>query len=1184
MATPALQPGFMVVHGNRLEDLRALIVEWMQAYPPAPLETETVLVQSNGMAQWLSHALAAHPESEEPGCGIAAGLSMQLPARFTWTAYREVLGHEAVPPESPFDKRPLTWRLMRLLPELIDEPGFEPLRGFLARDDDRRKRHQLAERLADLLDQYQVYRADWLVDWAQGHDQCAGPGRAPRPLDARERWQPRLWRALLADMDEAERGLSRAAIHARYREAVRELDRRPAGLPRRLIVFGISSLPHQVLEALEALADFTQILVCVHNPCEHYWADIVADKDLLRARRRRQSPKPGMPERLDDSELHNHAQPLLAAWGKQGRDYIRLLDEHDDPAHYRHLIESLSWQRIDLFRPHGGDCLLHQLQDDIRELRPLAETRAAWPPVAADDASIQFHIAHSPQREVEILHDRLLGRFNDASRPTLRPRDVIVMVPDIDRYAPHIQAVFGQTEPGDPRHIPYTLSDQGRRGRDTVLIALEQLLHLPESRCAVSELLDLLDVPALRRRFGLEEGDLQRLHRWAEGAGVRWGLDAEQRAHLDLPAGLTLHTWRFGLRRMLLGYAVGSGEAWHGVEPYDEVGGLDAALLGPLEQLLATLEAAWARLREAHAPAVWGEHLRWLLAACFEPGNEEEALTLERLQQTLEQWTADCEAAALDEPLPLNVVREHWLAGMDEGGLSQRFLAGAVNFCTLMPMRAIPFRLICLLGMNDGDYPRSPTPLDFDLMADDYRPGDRSRREDDRYLFLEALLSAREQLYISWVGRSVRDNEPQPPSVLVGQLRDHLAAGWRLAGPVDEPSTPETAALLEHLTLAHPLQPFSPVHFPVAGGPGARHFTYAREWRAVQAAAAGAEEGEVRPGIDRPDNEPLPPPDPDQAGVLAPGTLARFLQRPVRAFFERRLSVHFDEDEAASEDLEPFTVDGLTRWQLRERLVQAGLTRAEGPEQWPVLMASETARLQRSGVLPVGAAGTLEGERLVGEATGLLTRYHERLQACPETLPPAVLAPLSHATWTLEAQVEGLRSDGRSRRQLGYTVSRLKDSKGKAWYPSKLLPAWVDHLIANAAAGGVTTEWIGLDASLTLPPIDRAGAIDHLQRILAAWDEGQRRPLPLACQTAFAWLQAVAEDKSDPLEIASSAYAGDDHQPGEVGYDPYLRRAYPHAEWLLADPAFADWAERLYGPLWQAVKAQDEAEKAGGRV
>lgn len=221
---------------------------------------------------------------------------------------------------------------------------------------------------------------------------------------------------------------------------------------------------------------------------------------------------------------------------------------------------------------------------------------------------------------------------------------------------------------------------------------------------------------------------------------------------------------------------------------------------------------------------------------------------------------------------------------------------------------------------------------------------------------------------------------------------------------------------------------------------------------------------------------------------------------------------------------------------------------------------------------------------MVGEATGLLTRYHERLQACPETLPPAVLAPLSHATWTLEAQVEGLRSDGRSRRQLGYTVSRLKDSKGKAWYPSKLLPAWVDHLIANAAAGGVTTEWIGLDASLTLPPIDRAGAIDHLQRILAAWDEGQRRPLPLACQTAFAWLQAVAEDKSDPLEIASSAYAGDDHQPGEVGYDPYLRRAYPHAEWLLADPAFADWAERLYGPLWQAVKAQDEAEKAGGRV
>ncbi len=1172
-----LQPGFMAVHGNRLEDLRAVIVEWMQAYPLRPLETETVLVQSNGMAQWLSHALAAHPDSEEPGCGIAAGLSLQLPARFTWTAYREVLGREAVPLDSPFDKRPLTWRLMRLLPQLVEQPGFEPLRGFLERDDDRRKRHQLAERLADLFDQYQVYRADWLADWAEGRDQCAGPGRAPRPLAERDRWQPRLWRALLADMDDAERGLSRAAIHARYLAALRELPTRPAGLPRRLIVFGISSLPHQVLEALEGLARFTQVLVGVHNPCQHFWADIVADKDLLRARRRRQPHKPGMPETLDDSELHNHAQPLLAAWGKQGRDYIRLLDEHDDPEHYRHLLESLSWQRIDIFQPHGKGRLLHQLQEDIRELRPLRETREHWPAVAADDTSLQFHVAHSPQREVEVLHDRLLARFNAPDKPLLRPRDVIVMVPDIDRYAPHIQAVFGQTRPGDPRHIPYTLSDQGSRGRDTVLIALERLLHLPESRCAVSELLDLLDVPALRRRFGLREGDLRQLHQWAEGAGVRWGLGPEQRAGLGLPGGLEANTWRFGLRRMLLGYAVGSGEAWQGVEPYDEVGGLDAGLLGPLEQLLTTLDAAWARLRQPQPPAEWLLTLQWLLNACFDPGTETEATTLDQLQETLEQWAADCEAAALDEPLPLNVVREHWLSSLDEGGLSQRFLAGAVNFCTLMPMRAIPFRVVCLLGMNDSDYPRSPTPLDFDLMADDYRPGDRSRREDDRYLFLEALLSAREQLYISWVGRSVRDNEPRPPSVLIGQLRDHLAAGWALAGAGHEPR-PDKSPLLQQLTTEHPLQPFSRVNFPLSGAVDARHFTYAREWQGVQAAAGEHDPAEAA----GPDNAALPEDEhADEPVALAPTTLARFLQRPVQAFFQHRLGVYFDEDQEGSEDLEPFELDGLTAWQLRQQLVQTGLGAVDKPEAWPQILEGEAARLRRSGTLPVGAAGELVAASLLTQAEDVLQRYHERLQAFPQVVPPiAAEQPLAHGRWQLAPELEGLRSDGHHRLQLGYNVSRLKDAKGRDWRYEKLLATWVDHLVANALAGPVTTELVGLDTGLSLQPVPDELARSHLAQVLRAWDAGQRRPLPLACRTAMAWLDAAAGGKHDPMEKALITYTGNEHTPGEAQRDPYLLRVYPQADWLLADPDFARWRDALYRPLHQAVQRHDQA----GRV
>ena len=944
MTACPLPPGLMLVHGNQPEALRDLLVTWMRRYPLAPLEREIILAQSNGIAQWLKLALAADPslgeggegvgnsrqgggnnpvggddhrkgsddsrqesgdsreaggdggkgegDNQEGGLGIAAALEISLPSRFLWRVYRAVLGAEQVPETSPFDKSRLVWRLMRLLPEVLAQPDYAPLRRFLARDADLRKRFQLAERLADLFDQYQVYRADWLATWAAGEDDLIVARGQRHPLPVEQRWQAALWRALLADVarDPVAHGLGRrkpealanhqqldsqetpagpggvlsatfhpgrAAVHQAFleRAAAWPAGERPPGLPRRLLMFGISSLPSQSLEVLAALARWTQILMCVHNPCEHYWADIVADQDLLRARHKRQRPKAGRPRDLSPEALHLHAHPLLASWGKQGRDFIGLLDEHDDPLvrdAYQDRFAALG-QRIDLFTVPVGEVrtLLAQLQDDIRDLRPLAETRERWPPLdPSRDVSLRFHIAHGPQREVEILHDQLLAAFN--ADPSLTPRDVIVMVPDIDAYAPHIQAVFGLVERSDPRYIPFSLADQGRRATDPLVRALASLLALPQSRLAVSDLLDLLEVPALRRRFGIEEAELPRLHAWVQGANIRWGLHAEQRASLDLPAqpeDQAQHTWRFGLRRMLLGYAVGAGEAWRGIEPFDEIGGLYAALLGPLVNLLDRLEATWRRLREPATVADWCLRLRALMTDFFDPDDGNDRHTLLQLETALQDWREACEEAGLGEKLPLAIVGDPWLARLDEGGLSQRFFAGAVTFATLMPMRAIPFRLVCLLGMNDGDYPRQRPPMDFDLMGRDYRPGDRSRREDDRYLFLEALLSARERLHISWVGRSIRDNTPRPPSVLVGQLRDHLAAGWRLAG-YQGPEAKAPSALLAALTQEHPLQPFSPRYFPTVGPepvPASGHdpaaassslaaplggwFTYAKEWR-----------------------------------------------------------------------------------------------------------------------------------------------------------------------------------------------------------------------------------------------------------------------------------------------------------------------------------------------------------------
>ena len=441
-ATAPLQPGLMVLHGNRPEDLRALLVAWLRRHPLAPLESEVVLVQSNGIAQWLKLALAADPAHPAGGgLGITAAMDLQLPAQFLWRAYRAVLGRDSVPERSPLDEAPLTWRLMRLLPTLLARPGFEPLARFLdegasapgaPEPDDLpvRKRHQLAQRLADLYDQYQVYRADWLQDWAAGRDQLRSLRHGTRALPGDQRWQALLWRALLEDAGPQGLAGSRAGVHQRFLDALAARPGwRPPGLPRRVVIFGISALPAQTLQALHALAGQVQVMLFVHNPCRHHWSDIVADQDLLRGAYKRQARRPGMPLALDAAALHQHAHPLLAAWGKQGRDYLHLVDSLDDPDRYREAWQGVGDGRIDLFSD-GHDAeeaaapgLLQQLQSDILHLRPLAETRALWPAVdPARDRSLRFHGAHSAQRELEVLHDQLLARFD--ADPTLQPRDV----------------------------------------------------------------------------------------------------------------------------------------------------------------------------------------------------------------------------------------------------------------------------------------------------------------------------------------------------------------------------------------------------------------------------------------------------------------------------------------------------------------------------------------------------------------------------------------------------------------------------------------------------------------------------------------------------------------------------------------------------------------------------------------
>ncbi|WP_313602545.1 exodeoxyribonuclease V subunit gamma [Comamonas jiangduensis] len=1157
----SIAPGLVALHGNCTETLADTLMGWMRAHPLAPLEQEIVLVQSNGTAEWFKMRMAEQ-------LGVCAAAKVELPARFIWRTYRQILGKQAVPPASPLEKVPLTWRLMRLLPACLHEPAFAPIANYLRAEEPERLL-QLAERLADLFDQYQIYRADWLQAWEAGHDVLPQLGKPEQALPAGQQWQPLLWRAIVQDLTESEKAATRTALQALVLRTLREAPPASVQVASRVVLFGLSHVPLAMLGFLDALARHTQVVLAVPNPCRYHWADAIDGRELLRMQRRRQPLKHGRDLALVPLEaMHAHAHPLLAAWGRQSRDYVRLLDEFDQTLD---TVHPSVWPRVDVFddAPANQGTLLQQVQRSMRDLLPLQEhPRAAQPEhrIPASDGSIVFHSAHSLVRELEVLHDQLLSLLAQPPAPgqaPLQPRDVIVMLPDIQKAAPSIRAVFGQYGRTDARFIPFDIADLSARAASPMLVALQWLLRLPQQRCRLSELCDLLDVPAVAARFGLAAQDVPQLTQWMAGAGIRWGLSDAQRSSLGLAACGDHNSAWFGLRRMLLGYATGGRSitadngmqqtpAWGEIEPYDEVGGLDAELAGVLAAVLERLMRWWSDALQDAQPDVWAQRLRQLAQDMFAPQDDVEQALLDGLEQSLARWQEACDQAGYAQPIPLAVAQEAWLQALEQPSLEQRFRAGGVTFATPMPMRAIPFEVVCLLGMNDGDYPRRATRNDFDLMqqSGQYRPGDRARRDHDRQLMLEAVLSARRTLYISWAGHHVRDNSEQPPSVLVSQLREYLAAGWQ--GEKD---------LLQERTWSHPLQPFSRRYFEA----DSKVHTYAREWRAAHAQVQ-AQPGDAVAAVPE-----VPPFVPDAQVPLTVAQLTQFVRNPAKAFFRQRLSVYFEEDDSAVPDDEVFQLEGLQAYGLVQTLQQQFVAdwearagqRADG-DVAVQLLQQRIHSLQRAGQLPLAGLGQREAQQLQDSVLPGLQAWQRVRAAYPQAAPRqrlhlvhggAVLEDWLDPLWLPASPVPGvlplwLLLDPRD----------VRDSKGQV-RRDRLLPVYIRSVVAAACGVEVQGTVIGRDASLHVQAMPKALAQQALQDLLALWQQGMNQPLPLPYKTGL----ALAAPMGD-MQAAASAYEGGFKHHGECE-DMSWQRLFADFAALTEDGQLPGLAQTVYVPL-----------------
>ncbi len=1087
--TAPTAPSFRLHVSNRLEELAAALAEEMRARPGDPLAAERIVVPHPGLGRWLALELASR-------LGIAAHLKLELPAEFAWSLMRTAI---VLPREQPFAAGALRWRIFDVLEDWEQD---DDLTRYLA-DADPRKRFAVADRLAHVYDRCLLYRPQWIRAW-QG-------GETPH-------WQARVWRELappgpVRHWVEAVDAFQRAT-RGGARQGSEQLDLfEPAPASRassdgeidRVSFFAVPSLSPSYLSMLRAAGSEKDVHLFQLSPCREFWADTRSRREL--------------PPVARQGAGFTEGNELLAAWGRAARDMQALLADDlglGDPH--------------EAYRAPDAPTRLGRVQSDILDLR--LSTEASETGVPPDD-SIQIHVCHSATREAEVLHDRLLGLFD--AHEDIQPADVLILTPDMDEYAPAIEAVFDSFG-----EIPFNIARLRRRDSAAVRAFLD-LLALPGSRYPVSAVLAPLRAASVAAQFRLVDADLPDIRTWIGSAGIHWGIGepgGQRSSASDVPASAR-HTWHEGLRRLLLGYAIeGSADWFAGVasSALDRFGSDGPDRYERLGRFARYCELAFAleELADEALPAAeWAACLRErVLAPFFAAAHPlaEVAREADLVSRLIEELEAEWRVAGTDGAIPFAVVRD--VLG-ELGAASSRAVARLADGVTVAPLAAgqvFPAKVVCAVGMNDRAFPRHRAPASFDVVgADSRRAGDRDPRDEDRLAFLEALLGARRAFVVTYTGRDLREDAAIPPSVVVSELLDYL--GQRFP---DE----------EAFAVEHPLQPFNRRYFEAddRSTGGQALFSYSETM--AQAAMA------VR-------NTPRRSAAPHRlAGTLAQpdrldaevelAELVRFAAHPVRHFARNRLGLRLEiEDEDPATDEEPLELNYLEQWQLKDQIL--GLTRRE-------LTDETTERLTRArGLLPPGNLGANEHQRGAIQVATLrqaLDPYAEHLDAPPTPVDVDV------GGIRLTGRVEGFVPEAGT--FLWWRVGRIREKDR--------IEAWLRLLaLSSAMDAPVSAQLVGVTNAAqrdVLRAPNPEAVREMLGRWLEAWQRAASEPLPFFPKTSLAWAETQDSWKAEK--------AWHDGQWSE-SQDVYNRLLCP-------DGPYSDGFERLAGALLGPLVEQGRGE------
>ncbi|KVR85339.1 exodeoxyribonuclease V subunit gamma [Burkholderia vietnamiensis] len=1104
-------------YSNRHETLADALLEDLAAFPAhnGPWASQQVIVPSAALRRRLELDIAARH-------GVCANVEFTYLAQWLWAQIGRVL---TVPARSPFAPDRLVWRCYRLFAQAADgAPWFASprLAAYLSASDDA-MRYELAQRVATVLDHYLTYRPEWLAAWQAGESVLAGDA-APRGISdaARddERWQAALWRALLAELsDSGTPPAHRFLVEARNLDA-ETVER--AEWPESVCVFALPTMPPLHVALLRELSRWIDVRIYALNPCREFWFDIVtaAHAEALDAA-----------GRLDYQEV---GHPLLAEWGRQTQAQLHMLHE---------LTESAASGDASRFVENAAPSWLARVQNAILGLQPEAELGDA-----PAERGIEVHVCHSLARQLEVLHDRLLAWFD--ADATLQPSDVLVAVADLAAAGPLIDAVFGTAGAGAAR-VPYRITGLPPSQANPVARVLLEWLALPDRQVGAPELVEWLRVDAVAARYGIDAAALETVQTWLAAAGARRGLSPAASDDAAVPA--PRHTFADALARLFLGYAMPEGAAPIGAWlPIEAATGSEAELLGRLARFTDDLDGFAQRLAGALTPRAWSELFADTLARFFDSGAAY-ADALAGVRDALDAMLAAMTEGAPDEALPAAVVRAGLAAALDDparGGVPW----GGVTFSSLTSLRGLPYRVICLLGMDDGVLPSLARADEFDLMAVLPKLGDRQRRDDERNLFLDLLLAARDRLLIAYTGRSIRDNAPLPPAALVDELLDHLALVT--AGADAAPDAVDAAR--RAFVVEHPLQPFAAEYFR----PGSELASYDAEratLASLLAAEAARDASREQPFFAQPlAAEPVEP--------VAFGEFERFWRHPARALLRARLGIVLSDAQAELLDTEPFALDFAGSDALAERLLPLLIESDERDVHDHALRIADA-----SPELPGGATGAVWRDQALGSMTQLASNVRralaEGVARRPFTLTIAPAWPET-ADELFGVHDAMLSADAVSAPlELHGTLNRLTPA-GQVIYryarPSArdYLSAWLAHLVYCAVEpdGPRRSLWFGSGGAFELTPV--AAPLERLAPLAALFRAGRRMPLRFFPRSAWACV-------SDGDAKAASVWINE--RVASEADDPAIAIAWRGAHPSLDEP-FGTLARLVFEPMLEHLK------------